>query len=1377
MPINLLFANLTNISNETFFKSKSSILKKSKTYLFACFFLSNFTYGAGQYIVNNEVISFPVVKLSTCNGWGTVTMKNISLVILSRTSAKLTATLSASGLTFETTYSDTYASLNGNKFEFEARSLTNCAESGVSGTIHANFVLNGPLTSNSVSGVLTFAVSGTNSGSGNKTITLNFQGDNTPSLSISGTNNNVVCNTETISISVGGDSPSNTTIWANGVQIATAISNNNFSFSTFLSYPYSIPDVDNQSILIESRNARGNSSIIIQVAAPLPSNMTVTANKVLPLCNVEPLTLSINNPANSTVSWPDGGATISNPTTKEYRAIVQKRLNGVNVCPSVTKNINVEVFTFNPTINAPAQTAKCQGEAIDLTVNPNGSGSFSYAWTKSDGTPVGNSQTIQARDPGQYRVEVKPSVNCPSKQTSTSFSLHFETPIADGEIQSSNANNIICGAPDASTIVLTAAQDNVNYQWEGPGVSTPNSKSITVGQGGRYVVNMNRNGLCFRQKAIDIRDNNYDQNIASVPDAYCADSPLTLRANTDDGGRFDYVWKRDGNNIGGNSPSLTLTPNETGAWTFTVEIQSKGTGCSPKTSQPKRITSHEPIKDDGILLPSNKTRPIICGAPQEPSIVLTAVQDNVSYSWEGPGISNATNKTLTISQPGRYAVSMHRGACFRQKEIHIELNAYDQNIASAPEAFCSDAPITLTANSNDPDRFDYKWKRDNADIGTNAPTLTLPNELGTFKYKVEITAKGTGCEAKISSEVAIRVDRAITGQKITLPPNKTRAIICGAPETSIDLTAVSDSPTNDITYQWQGPAVTAVDAIAKASQAGDYKVIFNRGVCRKEATVQVESGFFVPNISATGTVISPPTDIRICRGESSLITAAIEGTPIPNNTDNFTYKWFGGGESNTELTNQKENTLQVTTPGVYRLEVTLTGSGCAEKKTAQSIKIAVDPPFKNVKITPNPAIICNKATGLEIAVLSDSSAGTTYQWSGGGKSNNDPSKYIVTNEGTYSVNLTRGACYAQASVSPREEELKVNVTPPNTSKPIIVCSGDNGIPMVLQATSNLSTAVITWKRDGSDAPSTNSGNSYTPSQTGRYFATANFNNICLATSPDTIAIEALSNFAVNITPTNPPALCDDRPILLTAQLSEPRYIGLYKYEWKQDTRTVKMDEGLKANTLTTGKVVNYDGNTLVLGNESRYIVSILKDGCKATSPPNKLTLKPARSSIAVLDYNTLEASESSDGKYEWYYKAGSISSLADSTGYTLETGTTSRIFLGAKPGAYMVRANRNGCGTKYSFAYHVDVTTAASPMLNDDWKVYPNPISTALTIENKAHTTSATIELWSESGQQLERFSQQQARESYQVSHLPVGVYYLKIKDGKQTVTQKIIKQ
>ncbi len=1332
-------------------------------------------YGGGQYIKNGESISFPTTNLSRCQPVN-VNLTNISLVILNRGNAKLTATVNMifTTATVTTTYSQ-QAGL-GNRFEFGLQNVALCPADAKDYQLAANFALSGPLNAQTVSGRLTFALYGGASGSGFKDITLDFQGDTTPYISISGTNDNAVCNTETIGIKVSGDSPSNATVWAGGIQIpnGTVISDYNFSFNSSASVPYSVPDLDNQSLTIESRNARGNSSISIRVGAPLPTNMSVTANKPLPLCNVEPLTLSINNPANSTVSWPDGGANISSPTSKEYRAVVQRTIAGstrtVNVCPSVTKSINVQVFTFNPTINQPSTTTRCQGEAIELTANPGGGGSFSYAWTRENTPTGGNSQTIPASQGGEYRVTVSPQgVNCPAKTASNSVRLNFDTPIEDINIQS--PSTIICGAPDASTLELTAQPAGVNYNWsrDGGGFSG-NGQKVTVSQAGKYIVNLNR-GACNRQKTIDIRDNNYDKNIAAPPSAFCSDAPITLRANANDANRFDYVWKKDGMNVGVNSP--THQTNVGG--TFTVAITAKNTGCGPKNSDAVAVVASTPISDEAIALPAMKERPILCGAPDEPSMVLTAVQTDVSYNWQGPGVNNATQKTLTVTQAGKYILNMVRGACAKQKEMTVEPNTYDANIATAPAAFCAKSPITLRANANDATKYDYAWKRVGMAVGSNTPTLLLTNEVGIFKYTVDITSKGTGCKPKTSAEVTINTDRAITGSKIALPMGKERAIICGDPENAIVLTAVADMPTEGIAYSWQGLATGMTNTLT-AAQAGDYKVAFVRGTCAEEATVKVESGVFIPKISSTGTIITSPIDIRICNGEFSTVTAAIEGTSIQNNNNNFTYKWFGGADGNVEVANQKDNTLRVSTSGIYRLEMTLTGSGCPKKDAPQKIKIAVDPVFKNVKITPNPAIICNKDTGLEIAALSDSSAGASYQWSGGGRVGSDPSKYIVANAGTYSVNLKRGACFAQASVSPREEVLTVTVTPPNTSNPIIVCSGANGVPMELKAVSNLSTAIITWKRDNVDASGTNMGNSYTPTQTGQYYAVANFNNICTATSLQKIAIEALSNFAVNITPNNPSPLCDDRPIPLTATASDTRYTGLYNYEWMQDTRSVRT--GIGANTLSTGKVVNYTGNTLALGNESSYTVSIAKDGCKATSPVSKLTLKPARSGIIVLDYNTLEATESSDNKYEWYYKALRAGSLSDSAGYSLEAGATGRTLLGAKIGSYLVRANRNGCGIKFSFANIVDITTAINPVLADEWRVYPNPTAEAITVENKSGAAvSATVEIWSGTGQRLQSFSQNSSQQSYSLGHLPAGVYYLQLREGAKTITKKIIKQ
>lgn len=1377
---------------KTFTKQHTSLGCKFILGIYLFFSFHNLAYSGYQ--SNSPSTSFNGIDNSSCYPVR-YDISNVDLTVSSRSNAALGFTVKTSDIGGTASFTKTYyasstsiSSSGGLVINFGTDDIgVYCTTTSNSIKMNAVFRSSGSFGGSSISGTLTISSTNLSPGSVNVPVTLTFNDFGSPSrvITISGITGTSACAGTTLSLTIRGSAPTTAVVVANvggsQTQIGT-VSSDNF-FDTWGTINWTVPAgiANGTQIFFRVSALSVTTSSIFSAFSPVNPNLDISETL---LCSAKQIALQITGVSGSLFvegnnGWPSNSTTY-NPTPQSsttYTVTVQRRGNGSErVCPPVTVSKPVQVFTFNPSINPPSTTNKCDGEAIDLTASPNGGGSFNYTWTR-DGQNAGDGQTIQGRQSGEYRVVVTPQgVNCPAKTSSNAIRLNFDTPIPDQDISPSKANRLICGAPDETSMQLTANPEGVSYNWrrEGGG-GLGNSRSISVSQGGRYVVDMQR-GACFRSKVIDVQENSYDRNIAPLSaTTFCADAPITLRANSNDANRFDYVWKKDGMNVGSNSP--TYQTNVGG--TFTVSITTKNTGCSPKTSDAVSVVASTPISDEAIALPAMKERPILCGAPDEPSIVLTAVQTDVSYNWQGPSVSNATQKTLTITQAGEYTLNMVRGACSKQKKITVEPNTYDTNIATAPPAFCSKTPITLRANSNDAAKFDYAWKRNGIAVGSNTPTLLLTNEVGSFKYTVEITSKGTGCKSKTSAEVSINTDRAITGAKITLPAGKERAIICGDPENAIVLTAVSDMPTDGIAFNWQGPTTGMANTLS-AAQAGDYKVSFDRGTCQEEATVKVESGVFVPSISATGTIVNSATDLRICNGETSTITANISGTNIPNTVSNFTYRWFGGGDANTEITNQKGQTLPAVVAGTYRLEMTLTGSGCPKKDAPQRIKIAVDPAIKNPRITPNPAIICNKANGLTITALTDSSAGISYRWSGGGRSDSDPTKYIVSNAGNYSVTFSRGACQGQASVSPREEELKIDVAAPFMSNPIIVCEGSNSaVPVELKATANLSTATIKWMRNnGEEAPTPNTGGTYLPKQSGQYYATANFNNICNATSPQKVPIEALTNFSISISPSNPAPLCDDRPINLTPVLSHATYRDIYAYEWVQDGKNVKAGIGTAGNTLTTGKVVDYPNNTLVLGNESNYVVKITKDGCKAESAVSKITLKPARSTITVLDINTLEASTSGDAKYEWYYKNTRASSFSDSLGYQLLPNFTARTLLGADMGSYYVRANRNGCGIKNSFAHYVSVITASSPTFVNEWLVYPNPAVESIVVENQAKPSAPVeVRFWDSWGRELQHFSQDRIQERYSVGHLPAGVYYVEIKENGKVITKKIVKQ
>lgn len=749
-------------------------------------------------------------------------------------------------------------------------------------------------------------------------------------------------------------------------------------------------------------------------------------------------------------------------------------------------------------------------------------------------------------------------------------------------------NPLLCESSSVTLSVKNAPANSV-ISWPdgGPLITNPQTKTYNAD-----ISKTNGSGtnVCPSVRvSTNIQINAFTATINTPPQTTKCQGETIELVSSPGGNGYSYTWKKDGQDFGSQN-----SVKATSSGSYTVTIQPSGVNCSPKTSAPVVLSFSSPVNAKDIL--SSNPKNIICGA----NIELTAQPEEagISYSWQlVNGQFSSSNSKVTVSQAGRYVVTLTRGACYQQKSIDISDNNYNPDIASPPAAFCSDSPVTLTANSNDPGRFDYAWKRGTASVGGNTPALVLSGELGVFKYSVEITSKGSGCTAKKSTEISIKTDQAITGGKINAPAGKSRPIICGGTETFIELTATTDSPSEGVTYNWQGSGSGNTNTV-KASQAGNYKVIFTRGACIKDASIQVESGAFVPTISIpSATIINSPTDVQICQGEGINIQSAISGTSIANSPDNFTYTWLGGSNGTTPLTGKNDNKLLVAASGQYSLQMTLTGSGCkAIDATPQRIKVVADPKIANPRLTPNPAIICNKVNGLTLTALADSSAGIAFSWSGGGTAGSDPAKYIVINAGTYTATFKRGACTVTASVSPKEEILVVNVTPPNSSNPILLCSGENNIPMTLKAVSNLSTATIKWMKDGAEAPGNNSAASYVPTQTGQYYAMANFDNICTATSPVRINTKALPNFSVNITPNNTSAVCDDRAIPLTATVSEAEYATQYQYQWVQDSTVVKLGIGTAGNILLTGKRVTYQGNTLVLGNESGYTVSVVKIG-------------------------------------------------------------------------------------------------------------------------------------------------------------------------------------
>jgi hypothetical protein len=78
--------------------------------------------------------------------------------------------------------------------------------------------------------------------------------------------------------------------------------------------------------------------------------------------------------------------------------------------------------------------------------------------------------------------------------------------------------------------------------------------------------------------------------------------------------------------------------------------------------------------------------------------------------------------------------------------------------------------------------------------------------------------------------------------------------------------------------------------------------------------------------------------------------------------------------------------------------------------------------------------------------------------------------------------------------------------------------------------------------------------------------------------------------------------------------------------------------------------------------------------------------------------------------------------------------------------------------------------------------VYPNPVSTALTVKITEQTEKIDVTFYDETGRQVGYFPQSQSSHAnnelvYSVSNVPNGIYFINFKSGKYLKTLKLIVQ
>ena len=213
---------------------------------------------------------------------------------------------------------------------------------------------------------------------------------------------------------------------------------------------------------------------------PLP---TVSVNSAT-ICNGQSATLTAtHNASNPSYLWSPGGATtasitVSPTATSSYSVLVTDGTTGCTNSASGTITVN-QLTTATPLTSV---TNACPGTSVSFATTANGTGPFTYVWTKNGTVIAGQNgpsltlASVAAGDAGTYCVEV--TGVCNSVTNCATLTVATAPTIA------SQPQNQITPMGNTATFSVTAnGPAPLSYQWKENGVDIPGatSSSVTVG--------------------------------------------------------------------------------------------------------------------------------------------------------------------------------------------------------------------------------------------------------------------------------------------------------------------------------------------------------------------------------------------------------------------------------------------------------------------------------------------------------------------------------------------------------------------------------------------------------------------------------------------------------------------------------------------------------------------------------------------------------------------------------------------------------------------------------------------------------------------------------------------------------------------------------
>lgn len=577
---------------------------------------------------------------------------------------------------------------------------------------------------------------------------------------------------------------------------------------------------------------------------------------------------------------------------------------------------------------------------------------------------------------------------------------------------------------------------------------------------------------------------------------------------------------------------------------------------------------------------------------------LTDTTDVLEVKWDfgdpASGLiansSTKRNPTHVYATAGTYYVKLvitYTNGTQKTFERFVVITASPPKVDLGPDQILCGNTITLDAA--DSSALSYAW----SDGSTRS--FLIVDKKGT--YWVDVT---NSCGTTRDS-----ID--INDPTFTLDLGPDRVVCLGD-------TVTLNVYTPGATYEWQDGSTDSVYVVA---DEGVYTVKVTKDGCTQTDDIKVS----VIKIDL------PTSNLVLCKDQTIRLNVYQNVKDV-----NFTYTWRKVTDPSTGATTvvSTDSVYTITQSGEYTIRVA--GGGCA---ATGSINVGINnnpPPVVDIG---KDTTICFGSTLLLDATLLGQSA--VYRWQDG---NTNPT-YVVSNAGTYYVDVTSGGCTTRDFITVGIEfPLPLNLGKDSTA----ICDPINGLPLVAhhpQAASYL------WN-DGS------TNDTLIVNQPGKYWVTVTSINGCI--SQDSILVIDQVNPLSPVNLGNDTTLCSGQTLLLDAGSNVKA-----DYLWQNGS----------------------SGRFLTVTNSGKYWVQV-SNGCQTKTDTINVTF--IQTPLVDLGTDKLLCSG----------EPITLDVTQPGADYVWQDGSTNSVFVVNSPGKYWVRVNRGKC--EASDTVNIDFT--APPVVN-----------------------------------------------------------------------------